>query len=756
MAEEITKEKKSEEECKALYELLVKKDLTDEEKAKIKETVEKNPQILAQEEFTKNFKLTDFASEYKEPKDLAGLLEQNAKDVDVLNTALTNLKDCRVFHKGKNKTAAACLLDMPILENGELIGTELVKNIHFLGTAKQDKSVSESLKTAIEENFAKNEAFYKSLYAADGYGAYRNARNLSGQKVEKLMLECVAMREGPKKANELAEALAAAAGSSYVQKIENVQIQDKTIADVQGRTFMAHPVNPNKERKTLEVGDYNALAEKVYRGTATVEEKERYNKMKKDKEKEEADFAKKDLAPHHHEKKDRDDKFAEKDVIDYMYNEWFLAGLSWCFDKAEDLLDIALDKLIDTSQAKSARRAKEAHEAKEALAKEVIGKVQRFEDAADGRIDLVKKERAEKNAHFANDLIEPLKGVDFTALDSKKEEELKKKYSPYLIDGLKEQAKAHGQEAIDEFLEKCPNRYKSMFSEADTIKVIAMKHAKLEMIDEVMWSTGAWRKKLKTEFKPDEDLLKIYDKRCLAYVDQLNEAVAAVRADARITAEAKWSGIDATDTEKQRQFIDENILSKYDEEIALAKTTKDKKEAVERKEQFEKAYRELPEALRTEYMLQTVAGIEARAFLKEQTDLIAEAKRIQNQDRADCRYAANGEYPHKDTSDTLNKATNRRDSACKNPFDIKELKEERKGDAKAQKDLYEAAFETDEEKMLGKIAGVAERDVAKLETRRLKNDERKKILADFLQKLEIKKKINNMSLFLMGQQRQER
>ena len=162
-------EKMSEAECKALYDLIVKKDLSDDEKAQIKNIVESNPQVLAQEEFTKNFKLTDLAFECQGTQNLPQLLEQNAKDIDLLNTALTNLKDCHVTHNGINKTAARYLLDTPTLQNGELIGTQIVKNIHFLSVAKKDESVKtldENTLSSIDNVFNQNEAFFNNdLYS---------------------------------------------------------------------------------------------------------------------------------------------------------------------------------------------------------------------------------------------------------------------------------------------------------------------------------------------------------------------------------------------------------------------------------------------------------------------------------------------------------------------------------------------------------------------------------------------------------------
>ena len=258
--------KLSEAECKAFYELVTKKDLSDEEKAQIKTVMAKNPQILAQKEFTEHLKLTDFAFTCSKPEDLPAALEAHSKDIELLNQALANLKDYPVVHKGKVKTAAACLLDMPVLKNGELVGTQLAKNIHFLGTASRDNTVPSELKEKVKTASEQSTGFYKTLYASNGYNAYRNARNFSGQKVETLMLECIAARDGNEKANEFAKDMAKATGTAYVPEVRRINIAPDTLERVKTRTFMLHPaediiakgreeliVEPVKERGTMVI-----------------------------------------------------------------------------------------------------------------------------------------------------------------------------------------------------------------------------------------------------------------------------------------------------------------------------------------------------------------------------------------------------------------------------------------------------------------------------------------------------------------------
>ena len=153
-------------------------------------------------------------------------------------------EEVHITHNGKNKTAARFLLDTPVLENGELIGTQLTKNIHFLGTAARDPSVPDTFKSELlGDAFLQNEAFYKSLYAENGYGANPNARNLSGQKVEKLMLECILIRNKDQKTDEERQKVAEAKERAKELHIflEDVNVQNSSIEMLKDQPLMQHP-----------------------------------------------------------------------------------------------------------------------------------------------------------------------------------------------------------------------------------------------------------------------------------------------------------------------------------------------------------------------------------------------------------------------------------------------------------------------------------------------------------------------------------
>lgn len=742
--------KLSEAECKAFYNLITKKDLSDEEKAQIKTVMATHPQILAQKEFTENFKLTDFAFTCSKPEDLPSALEQHTKDIEIINQALANLKNFQVMHKGKAKTAAACLLDMPILKNGELIGTQLAKNIHFLGTASRDESVPAELKEKIKTAADQSTDFYKTLYTSNGYNAYRNARNFSGQKVESLMLECIAAREGSEKANEFAKNMAKANGTAYAPEVRRINIAPDTIERVKTRAFMLHPaedmiakgreellVEPVKERDTMVIGKplesmtVEELNDYARRNVLNVEQKQKIDKLKK--EKNEAGLEKRDLDPHRPEKKKHSDKFKEQDVIDYMYNEWFLAGLSWLFDKAEDLADAMLDKLIDTRNQNRARRALEAHETKGELAKETIKKIHTFEDGVNVRLKALEAKIAKDSAYFADERIALLKGIDYTKLSKEREDQLKVIFSPYLIDGLKEQAKTRGPEAVAEFIEKCPQRRKNEFNDAQKIEKIAIMQVETEMIGEVMRSTGYWRKKFNSKFKTDEELLEDFDKRKEQRMNELSSSVAAIRADVHLTAEAALIRINPRDTTRMDAFIEENVLSYYNSKIASATSDKEKQTALKQREYFKATYASLssPE-LRKEFIIDTIADNKVADFLQEQIELETNARRIQQQDREKGRYDAQDCQPQKETLEILDKANNSRGYAQKN---LTTSFPESKAIYEGEKSLYEAVLTSDKEKTMEASQNLNNLQITRMEAQRRTPTKRKQLLEEFKRRI---------------------
>ena len=92
------------ERCDKLFELLSKKDLSDEERASAKTMVQEAPELLMQKDFVAHFSLPNLASDYQKGDDMAPLLEQNSKAITEMKQVLDNLKDIEVTKiEGKPK-----------------------------------------------------------------------------------------------------------------------------------------------------------------------------------------------------------------------------------------------------------------------------------------------------------------------------------------------------------------------------------------------------------------------------------------------------------------------------------------------------------------------------------------------------------------------------------------------------------------------------------------------------------------------------
>ena len=765
----------SKEECKALYELVVKKDLTDEEKTKMKTIVETMPQILAQEEFTKNFQLTDLAFAYDKPENLPVLLEQSKKDIEVLNTALTNLKDCQIVYNDKNKTAAQFLLDRPILGNGELIGTQIVKNIHFLGTAKRDGAVG-MFKGNIDVAFDQSETFFRSLYAKDGYGAYRDARNFRDQKVERLMLDCMALRKGKEEAQKYARRLAKAAGSSVVKKIGDVKVITDTVKDVKNRDFMEHPSEEavQKGREELVARPFNNSKSLIVNGkpksieSMNVDELRAYKKdnvLNVDEAKRVDDAIKAkneanmeyrdDLDKHVPEDKDHKDKFKEVDVIDYMYNEWFLAGLSWLFDKVEDGIEWGVDKIIDGANIRRARHERALHEAKTSRMKELLEKGKNFEDGVEAYIGGVRERRNARKAYIEGRL-NPLRSVDFAHLNEAEEKELRKRYSAYLIDNLKEKARKDPKN-VHNFIEALSQRYQNAPELFDKTEEIAIKQVKTEMFNEVMRSSAAWQQDGKKDFKSDEEIFRDFKERCRVRQNELIESATLLRSATGFYAEEKWLKCD-TQTKKD-DFIKKNITDVFDKKIKKEKDPKRKESLVKQKERFnetlsaiqkdDKRSEEEKKIRLSKYVLYTITEQKVQDFLVEQRVQTGEAEAIQKKDLEACRYSENGFAPQKETAKLISAAKNDRENVFNKFGEEKMLLESAKEENEISLNLYEAALETDREKFFKALDKVFEYNEGKLQA--MRDAGRKEALEKFEKEIKEKKRepmANTLSPFL--------
>ena len=710
-----------------VFALLSKPDLAIEEKEKVSALVKETPEILLQKEFTEKFEMPALLQGYQAGTDVKDLIAQSSKANALVKQVLDNLKEIEI----KGKTGAAYLLDNAYLPNGELIGTQLVKNIHFMGTAKKDKdhqfypdaSQNEAAKNAMNAHLGQTLQFYKTLYEnPDGYCANPQRRNISGQKVGGLMEMCQKIEKG--------EGIGA----------QKIALQDQKLEDLEKRTFMKQPEPEYVEQKRGEM-TVAQLKEGAYRGTLTVAQKEMLNKIEEEEKKKEAVMQNRDGNKHGNPEHKPGEPFKEGDVVQYMYEKWFLAGMSWLFDKAEEGLEIMLNKLIDHHRESKSRSADLARQAKDARQKALLEKVAFFDGQVIKRQEALQSQtKAFENRWFAH--AAKLKDY-FENPTPEKEAAIKAKYpNPEFVDGLKADYQKDPAK-VEEFLEKLPKKIKEVVSLNERMKQLAATQVAVEMMDEVMHSTGAWFEKGTKDFKKDADLMAEYDTRVKERETQFFKAVSLISEDSRLRAETDWHTLE---TEKQREeFARKEVSDVYDEIIKQTSDDEQKAALKEDKKHFEDLYfgktdegKALSKEAREEMLFESISRVSVQQFMFEQAGLTSRALEIQTAERNEGHYRAMHYRVNKEPKALLEDAKlemGRKTRSTLKDYEIF-MEEDFKGKVDKKRTLLEEAtvanqpiiFEAMKDTLVTKEASVTER--------REKATERKKRFKEYKRRFE--------------------
>ncbi|HCU59050.1 MAG TPA: hypothetical protein DIC64_03620 [Alphaproteobacteria bacterium] len=710
-----------------VFALLSKPDLSIEEKEKVSALVKEAPEILLQKEFTEKLNMPNLMKEYQAGADINDLVSRSAKASKDIKQVLDNLKEIEI----KGKTGAAYLLDNAYLPNGELVGTQLVKNIHFMGTAKKDKdhqfypdaSQNEATRNAMNVHLGQILQFYKTLYEnPDGYCANPQRRNISGQKVGGLMEMCQKIEKGE------------GVGT------KKIALQDQKLEDLEKRTFMKQPEPEYVEQKRGEM-TVAQLKEGAYRGTLTVAQKEILNKIEEEEKKKEAVMQNRDGNKHGKSEHQKGEPFQEGDVVKYMYEKWFLAGMSWLFDKAEEGLEIMLDKLIDHRRESKLRSEEQARQAKDARQKALLEKVAFFDGQVIKRQEALQSQtKAFENRWFAH--AAELKDY-FENPTSEKEVAIKAKYpNPEFVDGLKADYKKDPKK-VEEFLEKFPKKIKEVVSLPEHIKQLAATQVAVEMMDEVIHSTGAWFEKGTKDFKKDADLMAEYDTRVKERKAQIFEAVSLISEDSRLRAETNWHTLE---TEEQKEkFARKEVSDVYDEIIKQTSDEKQKAALKEDKKHFEDLYfgktdegKALSKEAREEMLFESISRVRVQQFMFEQAGLTSRALEIQTAERNEGHYQAMGHKINQEPKALLEEAKKSRETSIREALRDQEIfiEEDFKGKVDKKRTLLEEAavanqpiiFEAMKDEMVAKEASILER--------REKATERKKYFKECKRRLQ--------------------
>ena len=579
MAErELTEEaEKKAKQAKMLFDVLCKKDVSDEQIKAAGEQIKTDPALLENYAFVDGFGLSSFVTDYKPGSDINAMLEANSEAQAKLKIVLDNLKKIELpkdatsktsevklsmYTKGEAvvavppaQTAANYFLNNALLANGEIIGTQMVKNIHFLGTLNKDKEVklfedeTQNQAARMNANKKMDESidFYKSLY--HDYGADKNAKNDIGQGVNDLMLTC----------------------TKRISK-------DDSIEALKERTFMKSPIERQPERATT-------LAEarmRIYRGNATVEDK----KMIEDSKKEDTLQNMDDPNNKYGGGDSSNWRFKDEDIIKYMYEEWFLALMSWGFNKIDEGVQIALGYMTDKFCGHCAKIKDDAKKVYNEDLKPTIDKVASFSEQTSQMLKNFKQ-----SAHLYEDLFSTLKGVDLASLNPEDERALKEKYPECsgLIDTLKNDPKKREQ-----FTKKSPEEIKILSENIKAAGELALMLSSMEMIDEVMRSDKRWRDEMGVRYASDDVLLlgdKGFVERAKKRQEKIIAALNTLSEDARGLFKEEYMSLKTP--EEKTAWIKKNITGEYEKQIQDKNTSPERRQELsEGCLKFEQGYKD--------------------------------------------------------------------------------------------------------------------------------------------------------------------
>jgi len=703
-----------------LFGLLAKPDLTAEEKAKVSGVVIKTPHLLLEKEFMEKFKMPDLYGEYKSGGDINELIGDAVFANNKMRQVLDNLKE--INPEGLGKTAAAYMLDNAYLPNGELIGTQLVKNNHFLGTVKKDKDhkfyeddEKNSNVRAVTDTFLTESCiFYKSLYEnPDGYCADKASVNAANQNVDDLMRKCQETPDTKIEGLDTREFMR----HSDIQAVEKKR--DEMIVEQKRGSLTVDQIREKANREGLVVGS------------------DEWNKLKADEEK------KKEAAlenmhdpqpgkPEHQ----KGEPFKEGDIIKYMYEEWFLKGMSWLFDKLDEGLENLVDRVVFSRYEAKARNKEEARMAKNEKQKALFEKVAFFDGEVLKRQGKLKNKttsqvsKYEKSCAFLLDYVKNPSEDKKTAIQAS--------FSDPSFITVFEDSYKKDPEKVTEFLKICPKKIKQVLKHQENLSHIAMSQVAIEMTDEVMRSTGAWCQG-SGDLKKNADLMADYDKRVEKRQKDLFEAVSILSTDTRLRTEVEYSQLS---DEAKGKYVQDHVLKNYDRLIEQTSDEKMQKGLLEDKKHFEDLYygrteegAKLSLLARQEMIFERIADLKVQEFVMKQTELTFQAIQIQNAERAEGHYDVKGCHPEKrkledggpkkSTKELMAEAKDAREGALRFTRDDKQIfGEEFEGRVAEKMSLFEAAVEDNRPIMYTGMMSEVERKLALCKNEHEKQKER--------------------------------
>ena len=634
------KEKKAQ----ALFEALSKPDVAPEKMEEIKAELQADRSLLTNYGFVALMDVPHLAERFDMDADKGALLKQSLEAEQKLKIVLDNLQKIDLsdhktrgretqvsLYSGENMsvklpgedTAAKYFLNNAYLANGETVGTQMVKNIHFLGTIGADTAYklsdneeqNKTLRNQVEAQLGQSAKFYQNLYKV--YGANKNACNQTGQKVDDLMKTCLSDKRAQlelKNNNEQLEP------GTLVKNTQNAVFmkapQKATVVDAELKRYLGQP---------LTVEDQEVLKKKEAELANVPDPKRSYDGREK-----------------------KGEKFKDEDMVKYMYEEIFLALMSWGCDKIEEGMEIAVDYIIDSLYGWSGRGKKNAQKTSNPALKAIREKTASFgEDTDKMTADFGKAAATYKKTLVS--LNQDMQGVDL-AQQPDKEKALREKYGDAWIDKFKASPAQARQ-----FAKMSPEGVKNLCANIEIAGKCALAMTRLEMVDEVMRSDKSWRDGKKGEYLSNDELIlgdKGFLERAINRQQKILAAALVLSEDARALASAEYGAL-KTD-EERKAWVQTNIVDEYD---ALMKSpnisAKRREKLPEVKREFIDKYKR---GMKPEEIYQAYAGLKVNTYLDGVNQACGEALAKQQQFDKDEKYDAVSNAPQKDVKNIIDKA----------------------------------------------------------------------------------------------------
>ena len=512
MAEEriITKED-LEKSSTELFSLLNQKELGDANKQQINAIVENNPGLLDWKDFTARITLPDLMTEYKKGATPAGLVEKSHKSLETTHQVLNNLYQLKqegYFPSVENPAGLAA--GKAWQANGETLATQTIKNITFMDSLEKDARLSTEDRNLLQNhNHDEYRVFLRQLYSGENsYNCNPKHRNIKGQKVDDIM--------------------------------RHVQEDRKTLS-------------VDSQPKTLTVEE---LKNRAYQGTLTVEQAEQLRKHDDDKKVADMKNIPGDKKKEKHESKD---KFRDEDVVKYMYEEWFLAGMSYIFNKIEDLTINTINNACNACADRASAHRTAANDARDAKIKEATRKAGTFNHRVSESMDGLSAECNAKTASF-KDIIKDLR----TNLNNPSPEwKYYKPEDPFI-------QQLQGNPAMAEkFLDAVGPELENGVKMLETTGKLAMNIAAIEMTDNFMANDLTWRKdgKNNKEYLHDDEIQAQFINNSKQTQRKILEAVSVISEDTRLLAELQYSNLPPLKSGETRPTMQAFIQQQINKEV---------------------------------------------------------------------------------------------------------------------------------------------------------------------------------------------